>query len=83
MESIAPMELLSLVEDIHVKTGEASQNTKLGIREFLRIHKALQSIHGELLNNTSKLTQVNKRIKRDTKELEEVENDHTYADEQS
>ena len=77
------MELLSLVEDIHVKTGETSQNTKLGMQEFLRIHKALQSIYGELLNNTSKLTQVNKRIKRDTKELEEVENDHIYTDEQS
>ena len=83
MESIAPMELLSLVEDIHVKTREASQNTDLGMREFLGIDKALQSIHGELLNNTSKLTQVNKRMKRDTKELEEVENDHTYTDEQS
>ena len=35
MESIAPMELLSLVEDIHVKTREASQNTELDMRKFL------------------------------------------------
>ena len=82
MESIPPIELLSLVEDIHVKTREASQNTDLDMREFLGIDKALQSIQGELLNNTSKLTEINKRIKRDTKKLEEVENDPTYTDEQ-
>ena len=71
-----------MVEDIHVKTGEASQNTDLDMREFLGIDKALQSIQGELLNNTSKLTEINKRIKRDTKKLEEVETDPTYSDEQ-
>ena len=64
MESIPPMELLSLVEDIHVKTQKASQNTGLDMQEFLGIDKALQSIQGELLNNTSKLTEINKRIKR-------------------
>ena len=52
------------------------------MQEFLGIDKALQSIQGELLNNTSKLTEINKRIKRDTKKLEEVENDPTYTDEQ-
>ena len=34
------------------------------------------------MNNTSKLTEIDKRIKRDTKKLEEVENDPTYSDEQ-
>ena len=52
------------------------------MQEFLGINKALQSIKGELLNNTSKLTEINKRIKRDTKKLEEVETDPTYSDEQ-
>ena len=52
------------------------------MREFLGIDKALQSIQGELLNNTSKLTEIDKRIKRDTKNLEEVENDPTYTTEQ-
>ena len=80
MESIPLKELSSLVDDIHVKTREASQNTDM--QEFLRIDKALQSILGELLNNTSKLTEINKRIQRDTKKLEEVENDPTYTDEQ-
>ena len=50
--------------------------------EFLGIHKALQSLQGELLNNTSKLTEINKCIKRDSKKLEELENDPTYFDEQ-
>ena len=82
MESIPPIELLSLVEDIHVKTREASQNTDLDMRKFLGIDKTLENIQGELLNNTSKLTEIDKRIKRDTKKLEEVENDPTYTDEQ-
>ena len=74
--------LSSLVEDIHVKTREASQNTDLDMRQFLGIDDALQGIQGELLNNTSKLTEINKRIKRDTKKLEEVENDSAYSNEQ-
>ena len=82
MESIPLEELSSLAEDIHVKTREASQNTDLDMREFLGIDKALQSIQGELLNNTSKLTEIDKRIKRDTKKLQEVENDPNYSDEQ-
>ena len=52
------------------------------MQEFLGIDKALQSIQGELLNNTSKLTETYKCIKRDTKKLEEVENDSSYFDEQ-
>ena len=82
MESITLRELSSLVEDIHTKTRELSQNTNLDTSKFLGIDKALQSIQGELLNNTSKLTEVNKRIKRDTKKLEEIENDPTYTNEQ-
>ena len=49
--------------------------------KFLERNKALQSIQSELLNNTSKLTEINKHIKRETKKLEEVENDSTYSDE--
>ena len=50
--------------------------------EFLGIDKASQSIQGELLNNISKLTEIDKPAKTDTKNLEEVENDPTYSDEQ-
>ena len=52
------------------------------MREILGINKALQSIQGELLNNTSKLTEIDKRIERDTKKLKEVEDDPSYTDEQ-
>ena len=54
MESIPPEELSSLVEDIHVKTREASQNTDLDMQQMLRIDTAVQNIQGELLSNTSK-----------------------------
>ena len=52
------------------------------MREFLGINKALQNIQGDFLNNTSKLTEIDKRIKRNTKKLEQVENDPTYTNEQ-
>ena len=70
MESIPLKELLSLAEDTH------------DMREFLGVNKGFQSIQAELLNNTSKLTEIDKRIKRDIKKLEEAENDPTYTDEQ-
>ena len=82
MESIPLEELSSLVEDIHVKTRKASKSTDPDMREFLGIDKVLQSIQGELLNNNSKLTKINKRIERDIKKLEEVENDPFYSDKQ-
>ena len=66
-----------MVENIHIKTREASQNTDLDMREFLGVDKSLQSIQAELLNNTSKLTEINKRIQKDTKKLEEIDNDPT------
>ena len=58
------------------------KQTSLDMREFLGIDRVLQNIQGELLNNTSKLTEINKRIQRDAKKLEEVENNSTYTDEQ-
>ena len=82
MESIPLKQRSPLVENIHLKTREASQNTDLDMQEFLGIDKAVQSIQGELLNNTLKLTEIDKCIQRDTRRLEEVENDPTYTNEQ-
>ena len=82
METIPSQELSSLTKDIHIKTQESSQNTSLDMREFLATDKAMQSIQGELLNNTSKLIEIDKRVKRDSKKLEEVENDSSYTDKQ-
>ena len=52
------------------------------MRESLGIDEASQSIQGDFSNNTSKLVEINQSIKRDTKKLQEVENDPTYSDEQ-
>ena len=52
------------------------------MQEFLGTGKALQGIQGELVNNTSKLTEIDTRIERDTKELQEVQNDPSYSNEQ-
>ena len=54
MESLPLMELSSLVKDIHAKTREASQNTDLDMRGFLRIGKTLQIIQSDLVNNKTK-----------------------------
>ena len=81
MERLPMMELSSLVEDIHVKTQEASQNTDLDMREFLGIDKVLQGIF-ELLNNALKLTKINERINKERKKLKEMENDPTFSEEQ-
>ena len=52
------------------------------MRELSGINKVLEGIKGELLYNTSKLIEINKPIKGDTKTLKDVENDPAYSDEQ-
>lgn len=42
----------------------------------------MQSIQGEMVYNTSKFVEIDKRIKKDSKNLKEVENDSTYSEEQ-
>lgn len=42
------LELLSLAEDVHVKTKVASQKTGFDMQEFLRIYKILQSAQDKL-----------------------------------
>ena len=66
-------------EKIQDKIRKATQ-TDLDMREFLDIEKALQTIKGELKPNSSKLTEINKDIERDTEKLEQVENNPSYSD---
>ena len=82
MESIPLMKLLPLAEAIHTKTQEIPQNTDLDTREFLGINKALQTIQGKLVNNTSKLTDINECIKKESKKLKEVQEYPTHSEEQ-
>ena len=51
--------------------------------EFLGIDKALQTIQGKLANIASKLTEVNERIKKDSKKLKVVEYDLSYYEERN
>ena len=47
------------------------------------IDKALQSVNGELPNNTAKLSELNKRLKQDTAKLKEIEdNPEGFSEEQ-
>ena len=83
IETIPLFDLSSVVEEIHIKTRETSQNTNLDIREIVGIDKALQSINGELRNNTAKLSELDKQIKRDTAKLKEIEdNPEGFSEEQ-
>ena len=51
--------------------------------EFLGIDKALQTIKDKLANIASKLTEVNERIKKDSKKLKVVEYDLSYYEERN
>ena len=83
IETIPLFDLSSVVEDIRIKTREASQNTDLDMREFLGNSKALHSTNGELRNNTAKLSELDQRIKRDTAKLKEIEdNPEGFSEEQ-
>ena len=64
-----------MVNDVHVLTKEASQNTELDMREFLGIDAALQRIKGEIVNNTSKITEIDRHIKREEDKLKEADED--------
>ena len=79
---LSAMKLSSLAEDIRAKTREASQSTNLDVQEVLGIDKVLETIHGELVNNTTKLTVINERKKKESKKIKEVEEDPTYSEEQ-
>ena len=73
IENIPLQDLSTLANDVHVLTKEASQNTDLDMREFLGIDAALQRIKGEIVNNTSKITEIDRHIKREQDKLKEVD----------
>ena len=49
------------------------------MRELLGIDEALTRISGELTNNVSKLTKIDKHLKREQKKLDEIKDDPSYA----
>ena len=56
IEHVPLKDLSPLAEDIYIKTD-------LDVREFFGIGKASQSIQGGLVNNTSKLTEIDNSSK--------------------
>ena len=47
---------------MHVATKEAATNTDLDMEEFLGIDKALRRVQGEIINNTAKLSELDKQL---------------------
>ena len=45
------------------------------------IDKALRRVQGEIINNTSKLSELDKKLARDQEKLEEIKNDPLYSEE--
>ena len=82
IEEIPLQDLARSVEDIHIATREAAQNTDLDMREMLGLDKALQRIRGEVLNNISKLSELDRGIKRQHEKLDELANSTEYTEEQ-
>ena len=75
IENIPLQDLSTVANDVHILTKEASQITELDIREFLGIDAALQRIKGEIVNNTSKITDIDRHIKREEDKLKEADED--------
>ena len=81
MEDIPLLDLANLAEQVHIATREAATNTDLDMREFLGIDKALRRVQGEIINNTAKLSELDKNLARDREKLEEIKNDPLYSEE--
>ena len=62
MEDIPLQDLSTLAEQVHVATREAATNTDLDMQEFLGIDKALRRVQGEIINNTAKLSELDKQL---------------------
>jgi len=72
VETIELKELDSTINEIH----DVVNDDELPMRELLGLDKALQRIQGEIVNGTSKLSEVDEAIKRNKRKLEEAETDH-------
>ena len=80
-KDIPLQDLSTLAEQVHVATREAATNTDLDMREFLGIDKALRRVQGEIINNTAKLSELDKQLARDREKLEEIKDDPSYSEE--
>ena len=81
MQDIPLQDLSTLAEQVHVATREAATNTDLDMQEFLGIDKALRRVQGEIINNTAKLSELDKQLDRDRGKLKEIKDDPSYSEE--
>ena len=68
IEEIPLEDLGKIASDINDVLGEPSQ---LPIRELLGLDKALQRFSGEIVNGTSKLTEIKKHLEKENRKLED------------
>ncbi|XP_066913827.1 synaptonemal complex protein 1-like [Clytia hemisphaerica] len=76
MEDLTPQRL----EEVLREVVSVATNTDLDTREFDGIDNALTRMKGELLNNTSKLSEIDKHIEREQKKLKDIDEDATLED---
>ena len=69
-----------LEEVVDLATRSIGINTDLDMREFNGIDKALTRIRGELINNESKLTEIDEHLKREHTKLGEIKDDPSYSE---
>ena len=81
MENIPLQDLSTLTEQVHVATREAATNTDLDMREFLGIDKALGRVQREIIHNTAKLSELDKKLARDQGKLEKIKDNPSYSEE--
>jgi len=72
------LEMDDLSPEQQIKAISVAVNTDLDMHEFLGIDKALTRIKGELQNNASKLSEIDKHLKKEYDKLEEIENNPEY-----
>ena len=65
MEDIPLQDLSTLAKQVHIVKREAATNTDFDMREFLGIDKALRRVQGKIINNTAKLSELDKQLAHD------------------
>ena len=72
MEELTPREQKEVIDKV---VKNVSTNTDLDMREMLGLDNALQRIKGELENNVSKLSEIDKHIAKEQQKLAEIDKD--------
>ena len=70
---MSDMSIVKILEVSDTLGRDVATNTDLDMREFLGIDAALQRISGELTNNVSKLSEVDKHIDKEKNKLKDID----------